>query len=314
MIEKIRNNVHLGRYVREIPMRSARAYENRDGGWTDYLLAEQMIFSHRTGDYSPDNFPEDLHAHDYYELCFCAGGGNMQYVADQHHIAVRPGMVILTKPMAVHMFRALSSDRYDRYVLYFRPSLQLFSDGSILDFLHKGSETCAVFSPEAPVFPSHLSEAERCLADVDSPYAASGALLRILELFLALSAGEPVRAEDANQDTPDFIQEIKRYVDENFVRIRSVGELSEHFYYSREHITRLFRQCYNTPLYDYILHRKVLLCCSLLRQGESVDKAASLSGFNNMSSFIKVFRRFSGCTPSEYKLKSAKVKQNIGCE
>lgn len=302
MKQKIEENLARGRYAGQEERCSAAAYVNEAGGWTDYLLGEQLIFSHRVNDYAPDEFPEDLHAHDYCELTVCAGGEAMQYVADRRHLSLQPGTVVLTHPMAVHMFRPLAPVRHDRYVLYFKPGLQLFPQKELLDFLSAGDETGAVFVfPEDSTALEYMRAAEHALEDRDSPYAAAAALLQIAGMFLALSSRKTVAEEQLPLSAPGFIHAIKRYVDEEFARIHTVGELAERFFYSREHITRSFRQYYNTSLYEYILRRKVLYCCALLRGGADVETAAARAGFHNHSSFVKVFRKFAACTPAAYK-------------
>lgn len=302
MKQKIQENIARGRYAGQQDLRSAAAYVNKIGGWTDYLLGEELVFSHRTNDYTPEDFPEDLHAHDHYELTVCAGGEAMQYVADRRYLSLRPGAVVLTRPMAVHMFRPLAPVRYDRYVLYFKPTLGLFPQKELLDFLTAGDDTGAVFGfAEDDTALACMRAAERALEDRDSPYAAAAALLQIAGLFLALSSKKTGAEDQLPASAPDFIHAIKQYVDEEFVRIHTVGELAERFFYSREHITRSFRQYYNTSLYEYILQRKVLHCCHLLRQGANVEAAAAQAGFRNHSSFVKVFRKFAGCTPSAYR-------------
>jgi len=301
MKSKIKKNFDKGRYTSQLDL-SCTAYVNSKNGWTDYFIAEQIIFSHRVGDYTlMKNFPEDLHAHDYYELIIYASGNGMQYITDGQYLLVRPGSVILTKPMAVHMFRAVEPTHYDRYVLYFKPSINILCSEVLLDFLKRGEKTYASFSfPEDNAVLTAARKIETVL-NSGSVYGETAALISICEMFLALSDSSTDCQEVVQSSVPTFIREIKQYIDESFASIHSVSDLSEKFFYSREYITRVFRQYYNTPIYEYILKRKLFNTCSLLRDGVSVEKAASASGFINMSSFIKVFRKFMGCTPSEYK-------------
>lgn len=295
------SSVKSGKYGARLPLVGAEGYVNQIGGWIDYLLAEEILFSHRTNDYTPDNFPEDLHAHDYFELTVCGGGEQMQYVADKRQLLIRPGTAVLSKPMAIHMFRACDAVRYDRYVLYFKSVPQIFADAALFDCLQKGDGICAFFGLAEERILSHLVKAEQALTEADSPYAATRALLHLCNVFLLLSESSPSDAEHIASATPEFVREIKEYIDGNFIHIRSVAELADIFFYSREHLTRSFHRYYNTPLYEYILRRKLVYCCSLLKDGMSVEQAAAEAGFHNHSSFVKAFRKIKGCTPSEYQ-------------
>ncbi len=303
MREKIRDNLEKGRYAQRISGLSSEAYFNQEGGWRDYLLSEKILFSHRENDYSPDALPEKLHVHDYYELTIIVGGEGVAYIADGQSISIHGGMAILTKPMHFHMFRLTAPVYYDRYVLYFKNIEGLFPDSAIMDFVKMGNDACAVFELSEYPLLSYVRAAENALSDRELSYSSVKAYLNICDMFLLLSDHKAVAEGHVAVSVPHFMNEIKEYIDENYLLIHSVEELSERFFYSREYISRSFRRYYNTPIYEYILDRKMLHCTALLRQGASVEAAAHGSGFGNMSSFIKLFRKMNRCTPSEYKAK-----------
>ena len=84
-------------------------------------------------------------------------------------------------------------------------------------------------------------------------------------------------------------------------RICTVSEIAQHFYYSREYVSRIFKQYYNLQLSEYLVNRKVDYAKNLLKEGKSVTFAFDSSGFHSMSSFINAFRSRTSMTPSEYK-------------
>ena len=298
MIDKINENISSGKYTQQFPINSSTAYIAGDHGWTDYFLDEQIIFSHRTG-----YITEDLHSHNYYELIICTGGKDMQYIADNQYLSVKPGTVILTKPMSVHIYRPLTPVSYDRYVIYFKPTLNIFSDNSIMNFLKKGNDS-NIYIPQCHSICQYAEKAEQELLNTTSPYSTAKALLQICNLFICLSEAEIGNACSNTSHIPDYLYIVKEYIDNEYININSITDLTNKFHYTREHITRGFSSYFNTPLYEYILKRKMLYCCNLLIQGESVAKAAEMSGFRNLSGFTRMFKKFNGCTPSEYKSKN----------
>lgn len=301
---KIQENSAKGRYANPSPNTPPNAYINIKGGWNDYLVSEQIIFSHRTNNYTAQNMPEDLHAHDYYELVICSGKEQMQYVTDGKILSVKPGTAILTKPLSMHMFRPTAPVVYDRYILYFKSSLKIFHENNILDFIKKGNNSYCIFHfKDNDDICSYASRCEQELSNSKSKYSDTKALLHICNIFLALSEAVTDNMEAYDNNIPQYLFEIKDYIDNEFTNITSIADLVNKFHYSREHITRNFHKCYNTTLYEYILRRKLIYCCSLLRQNFSVEKSATMSGFTNMSGFNRIFRKYNGCTPSEYKAK-----------
>lgn len=293
MLQKIQANLKNDRYQRA----GACAYRNLAEGWIDYYLNENLMLSYRCNDYPDGELPERLHAHDYYELTLIAAGEAVEYIADGQNVAAEVGMAILTKPGRIHMYRLEKPIRYERLVIYFKDSESLFPIGGMMDFIKEGNDFFAAFRLP-PLAIARLSEVSDAL-ERGAPMAAASAYLSIGELFLMLSK-EKVQ-EPIKEAAPHFIGEIKAYIDMHFLELPSASALCEKFFYSREYISRSFRRYYNTPIYDYILQRKLLYCRSLLEKGEGVESAAFKSGFGNLAGFGRLFKKQYGCTPSEYK-------------
>lgn len=303
MKNKFYDNQIKGRYVQQIDSASFEAYVNKSGGWTDYLLSDKILFSHRANNYSQDSLPEKLHAHDYYELTLIESEAGVEYIADGQYVQLRRGMAILTKPLQFHMFRLTETMHYERYVLYFKDIDKIFPDPATMDFTKRGDPSCAIFNLPGALLLSYLKSAEEVLSNTASPYANAKACLNLFHVFLLLSDQENALECNMSISPPHFIHEIKEYIDENFLSVPSVEALAKRFFYSREYISRAFRRYYNTPIYEYILERKMQHSTLLLEQGVGVELSARASGFGNLSSFVKLFRKFYGCTPSEYKAK-----------
>jgi AraC-like DNA-binding protein len=76
---------------------------------------------------------------------------------------------------------------------------------------------------------------------------------------------------------------------------------ASHFHYSREYLSRLFRQYYNINISEYITRQKISAAKKALESGSRVTEAFQLSGYHTMSSFISAFKKFVNMTPSEYR-------------
>lgn len=295
MEKKIWEGIEKGKYTQT----DLGGYWNKRHGWMDYLIAKRMIFSHRIDYYSSGELLDKLHAHSYYELTLIVAGEGVEYISDRQSIPVEPGMAILTKPMEFHMFRLKSPICYERFVIYFRDPGELFPDPNIMNFTSMGNRAFAAFAPPGNMMLSYAASAKEALLEENWACSNAKAYLDICYLFLILSDQKTVSVSRTH--LPEYISRIKEYVDTNFLTLRSVEDVVKQFFYSREYISRSFQKYYNTSLYDYILNRKIMYCCTLLQEGELVQVAARSAGFCNMSSFVKIFRKYNGCTPSEYK-------------
>lgn len=270
-------------------------------GWTDHMLGDSIVYSHRKNNYTPANFLDQLHMHDYYELLIPVMGNALYTVGDQY-IPLTSGSLMLIKPRCIHGCRMLSDSFYERYVFYFQESafLPICNDLSLLHFIEK-SESCCLSLPvelEGTMF-NQLSRLDRCLAgkDPDTPMLAYSYIIQLFHLF----NHHAVAFKAAAQELPDIIIKIKQYVDENYLTLNNISEIASYFFYSREHISRLFKECFNTNLSDYLTTLKIRHSKQMLEQGASVTDACYQSGFRNMTTFATAFRSQVFMNPSEYR-------------
>ena len=68
------------------------------------------------------------------------------------------------------------------------------------------------------------------------------------------------------------------------------------------HFARLFKQSTGNSPHQYLLQRRLDRAKTMLRQAQmSLAEISASTGFADQSHFTKVFRRFTGVTPSEYR-------------
>lgn len=84
----------------------------------------------------------------------------------------------------------------------------------------------------------------------------------------------------------------------------TVETLSKKACMSQTHFFRCFKNELGISPVDFINAERIKLAKDLLRHSNrSITEACYASGFNNLSYFIKIFKRGTGLTPSEFKVK-----------
>lgn len=122
------------------------------------------------------------------------------------------------------------------------------------------------------------------------------ALLR--EMDEAVKASNPPRAEGAEllDGAAAFIQ--ARYAQQDL----SVSMVAEAMGVSPVAITRLFQRLLGMGTLDFIHHTRLQMAKQLLTGGErSIREIAELTGYNNSVTFIRVFKKYEGVTPGQYR-------------
>ena len=79
----------------------------------------------------------------------------------------------------------------------------------------------------------------------------------------------------------------------------SLGQLSSRVAMSPFLFARVFRELVGVPPHKYLVRLRLERARSVLQSGMSVTDACYAVGFNNLSHFIRTFRRHFGCLPSE---------------
>jgi len=100
----------------------------------------------------------------------------------------------------------------------------------------------------------------------------------------------------------NIIYEIEKYLQHNFNREIKLQEISEHFYISREYVSRKFKQEFNVNISDYIVQIRINKAKSLLKNSQlKIYEIANMVGYQDDKYFRKVFKKIVGITPNEYR-------------
>ena len=272
--------------------------------WHNHIVTDSLSYSYRDTVYDNRTYPSALHYHDYYELVVLEEG-DIRYICEGHVYHPHYGDCILIPPGKFHMSVIHGErTRYRRHVFYFYPSafdtvghgvltsfVQRIREGDILTFASAESE-------------QKLMEALGCLkktfTDSMSPLDRALGLSHVLQVFCFMNQTD-CRAKSEGLLLPERIRQLQQYIDANFATISSVSEVAQHFFYSREYISRLFRQYFDTTISDYIMKRRIAESQALIMEGVPLIEVAYRVGFGSLSTFIRAFRCVTDMTPSEYR-------------
>lgn len=294
----LQTHLDRGQYLpRPLRIPDTTPYEN-SRGWKDYALAPGLIFSHRKNRFMKSTFTEVPHIHDFYEVLIpCIGF--VDYVCENSVVSPVFPSVVWFRPGQQHTGRLRKECDYERYVFYFRPEVFDWEgmDCSLLNFTRRtdGFSLCLPDPQFRQVLDLLSSLREECSSDRPNLLLCKALFIQIFALIDR--AGTPETAPEA---LPERAVEVREYIDANFREISSVSDLAARFFYSREHLTRLFRRSYNISVSAYLIRCRLRAGVEALQSGATVTQAAFDSGFDSLSAFTSAFRKQYGVPPSEY--------------
>ena len=272
--------------------------------WQDHDLGDSLFYSYRSTLYNSNTFPSSLHYHNYYELVILEEG-NIEYICDSTCVHPKTGDILLIPPGMFHMSKiGCEETNYKRHVFYLYPdAVDSFGCEELVSFLKGTSKGITVFSPldknRSMIF-SLLHQLSQALDQGINPKYQALAKGLIIQIFFYIGESNSIQGDNETA-FPKNVLAIKEYIEQHFMEISSVKEVADRFFYSREYISRLFRQYLNTSVSNYIKARRIAYSQQLIEQGCPISVACYQSGFENMSTFIRTFRNISGITPSAYR-------------
>ncbi|MDV3427031.1 MAG: helix-turn-helix domain-containing protein [Bacillota bacterium] len=117
---------------------------------------------------------------------------------------------------------------------------------------------------------------------------------------------QEIKIEVKNENTsPKYItKEIKHYIDENYFKEITLSMFSDKYHFSKEYLTKIFKEHYDCGIYEYALNMKMSRARELLRDSEvSINEISLRLGYSNNNYFSKAFKNFHGYSPSKYREK-----------
>jgi AraC-like DNA-binding protein len=93
------------------------------------------------------------------------------------------------------------------------------------------------------------------------------------------------------------------YIYEHYSEAITLEDISDSILVSKSECCRCFKRvCYLSP-FEYLMKYRIVQATKHMQQNldDSISDVAGAVGFNNISYFNKVFKKFMNCTPSQYK-------------
>ena len=107
------------------------------------------------------------------------------------------------------------------------------------------------------------------------------------------------------------IVQAKLFIDTHFSENIDLDNISDEAYFSKFHFIRLFKTIYGKTPHQYLTTVRIENAKELLQNEFSVSDACFGVGFDSISSFTGLFKRYTKLSPSEYSRQLKKRKEQI---
>ena len=271
---------------------------------------EELIIQKMTGISVMNTF----HIHPQYEIYFCPKDIKQKSVINGIEYEYKHPAVILSKPYSIHSMSCMetSNTDFERYVIYFSPTNESFLNTNNLPDIIIGEKAGLLFKlTEAEanslknIFSFFLTGADHNISKRESELLI---LFFINRLFTICGEDRILKIGG----TEFYIQDVLRYISENFQSNISVADILQKFPVSRSKLERDFREATGKTPHSFIDMCKINQAKKLLtsKNNYSISKIANLCGFSSETYFFPFFQKHTGVLPSEYRKTILKKSNN----
>ena len=119
-----------------------------------------------------------------------------------------------------------------------------------------------------------------------------------------LSAAEFENATSRNRAEPVAIWKARRYIKEHSTEELSLTKVAKAVNISANYLSEEFKQVTGINFVQYVARTRFGNACDLLQNPKlRISEIAFATGFQSLSQFNRVFKTFSGKSPTEYRAK-----------
>ena len=83
----------------------------------------------------------------------------------------------------------------------------------------------------------------------------------------------------------------------------TLAQISKDIHANGSYLSRLYKIKTGQNLFDTINKMRIEKAKELMQQGHKIYEAAQMVGFEDVSYFSRVFKKYEGCSPREYERK-----------
>lgn len=253
------------------------------------------------------SFQIPVHWHDELEIIYVKSGFLTVNISGENYIG-KPGDAFVVSPGNLH-FMGSQTGTVDYFTFLFLLKYIAFRTDDMLDdkLIEPLNSGHLMISPEikdtvkeqceqlAGVYAAEIDESE---SKITGQIRKKIILLQFIhELW---KKGFIVENDTTGRNTVE--KEMVSYIQQNYMGKILLREFGEQFHLSEKYISRYFKEHFHITLSQYVTYLRLEHAKQMLQETDiSVTEVAMQSGYQNISYFIRSFKKTYGVSPLKYR-------------
>lgn len=249
------------------------------------------------------------HLHNEYELYYLLDG-ERYYFIEKQTFYVKKGSLVLVNKGLIHKTSMAKDSYHDRILISLQEEKMnnfflMTGYGSLGDFFEK-------YTGVIDLTPQEQGQVEALIFGISKEIHEKKegfewmAYMKLMELFLFIIRNHQNHLlvnRIANLNIKHIkVQKIADYIVKNYRDVESLEQLSKQFFVSKYYLSRIFRDITGFTVTEYINIQRVKKAKELLLESEyNITEISEQLGYESITYFEKVFKRYTEFTPLKYR-------------
>lgn len=277
-------------------------------GVVEGLEIDQVI---RDGEYSMVT----RHFHDTYELYYLLEGQRYYFIEKQTYL-VKAGDVVMIKPDRIHKTSTAGEPYHNRILLQIskelmNPLLKVCDLGSMEDIFREDVMILSVPEKDREEILRLSRQIHKEIEERQKKYM-TGVKFKLAELLLYVTRCQKKQqfwqeSQKAQTWKHQKVHEAADYLMNHPETGESLEELAKRFYISKSYLSRIFREVTGFSVNEFKNVSRIKKSQQLLLHSDySITEISNILGFENLTYYERVFKKYSGVTPLKYRKEISK--------
>lgn len=234
------------------------------------------------------------HLHSHIELVYMLEGRVKVLVDSVEHI-VTSGDILIVFPNKIHQYQKIDNEKY---------FLSIFPQDLCPEFQN-------IFKYKVPVSPviKNASQNSRLLSIVSDIVKVNkektqfhDTIIKGYFLILLSELFQMVQFENLKSSDSNSIKAILNYCAQNYTKEIRLEEISRELHINKYYVSHLFSQKLHMGFKEYVGMLRISDACRFLTSKDmNITEIAYSVGFNSLRNFNRLFLKYTGMTPRQYK-------------
>lgn len=283
---------------------------------------ENILFSDVVGGISIERIERDFnfsmvskHFHNEYEIYYLVNGERYYFIEKQIYF-VKKGSLVFIDRNQIHKTVGANTNYHDRILMLIsedeiEPLFRLSDNIDISAFFSKNFGIIELNESGQKYVESILCGIMREMKQKHTSYQflVKTKLAELLIYAMRCKNGEntTIKVETVKTEKYKKISEIAQYITVNYQQDISLSDISRDFYISKCYLSRIFKEVTGFTVNEYINIIRVKNAQHLLEHTEhNITEIAELAGYDSITYFEKMFKKYLEITPLKYRKKFTK--------